>query len=44
MSAKEFTEDELGEMFLNNTIYDFSVDHSAIEKENMLNIHEYLMA
>ena len=23
--------------------YDFSVDHSAFEKEAILNIHEYLM-
>ena len=24
-------------------MYDFSVDHSSIEKEGILNIHEYLM-
>lgn len=28
---------------LNGAIYNFSVDHNAIEKEDILNIYEYLM-
>ena len=28
---------------VNDTVYDFSVDHSAIEKEDILTIHKYLM-
>ena len=31
------------EISLNWTVYDFSVDYSSIEKEGILNIHEYLM-
>ena len=27
----------------NDTIFDFSFDHSAIGKEGLLNIHEYSM-
>ena len=30
-------------MFLNGTPYDFSVTHSLIKKEDILNIHQYLM-
>ena len=26
-----------------DTVYDFSVDHSSIKKEDILHIHEYLM-
>ena len=39
---KDFTKDEQSEISLNSTVYDFSVDHSSIEKEDILNIHEYL--
>ena len=28
---------------LSGTVYDFSVDHSSIKKEDKLNIHQYLM-
>ena len=30
-------------MSLNDTEYDFLVDHSSIKKEDTLNIHQYLM-
>ena len=29
--------------FLYDTVNDFSVDHCLVEKEDILNIHEYLM-
>ena len=41
--SKDFTKDEQSEVSLNCTVYDFSVDHSSVEKEDMLYIHEYLM-
>ena len=42
--SKDFTKDEQGEISLNaTTVYDFSVDHSLIEKEEVLNVHQYLM-
>ena len=41
--SKDFTKDEQREISLNGTVYDFSVDHSSIKKENILNIHQYLM-
>ena len=28
---------------LNGTVYDFSVNHNSVEKEEILNIDEYLM-
>ena len=31
------------EISVNDTVYDFSVGNSAVEKEDMLNIHEYLI-
>ena len=40
---KDFTKDEQSEISLNDTIYDFSVDRISVVKENILNIHEYLM-
>ena len=33
---KDFTKDEMSETSLNGTIYDFLVDHSATEKEDIL--------
>ena len=30
-------------MLLNGTAYDFSVTHRLIKKEDILNIHQYLM-
>ena len=41
--SKDFTKDEQCEICLNGTVYDFTVDHSSIEKEDFLNIHQYLM-
>ena len=32
------------EMFLNDTVYRFSVYPSSIKKEGIFNIHQYLMA
>ena len=29
------------EISLNGTVYDFSVDHSSIKKEDIVNIHQY---
>ena len=29
-------------MYLNSTVYDSSVDHSSIKKEDKLNIYKYL--
>ena len=40
--SKDFTKDEQSEVSLNHSAYDFSVDHSLIEKEGILNIHQYL--
>ena len=34
-----FTKDEQSEVTLNDTVYDFSVDHSSTKKEDILNIH-----
>ena len=48
--SKDFTKDKQSELSLNGTvydlngtIYDFSVGHSSIKKEDILNIHQYLM-
>ena len=41
--SEDFTKDEQSEISLNGTVYDFSVDHSSIKKEDTLNIHQYLM-
>ena len=35
--------DEQSEVSLNGTVYDFSVDPSSIKKEDIPNIHQYLM-
>ena len=41
--SKDFTKDEMGEIYLNSTVYEFSVDHSSIQKKkDILNIHKYL--
>ena len=42
-TSKDFTKDGESEVLLNGTAYDFSVDHSSIKKEDILNIHQYLM-
>ena len=41
--SKDFTKVELSETCLNGAVNDFSVDHSSIKQEDILNIHEYLM-
>ena len=33
----------MNEISLNGTVYNLSIDRSAIEKEGILNIHEYLV-
>ena len=38
-----FTKDEQSEISLNGTVYHFSVHHRSIKKEDILNIHQYLM-
>ena len=40
---KDFTKDEQSELSLNGTVHNFSVDYSSIIKEDILNIHQYLM-
>ena len=41
--SKDFIENEQSEISLNCVVYDFLVDHISVEKEDILNIHEYLM-
>ena len=41
--SKHFTKDKQSELSLHGTMYDFSVEYSSIKKENILNIHQYLM-
>ena len=38
--SKDFSKDEEHEIYLNGTVYDFSVDHSSVKKEDILNIHQ----
>ena len=35
--SKDFKKDQHSEISLNGTVYDFSVDHSSIKKEDILN-------
>ena len=42
-ASKIFTKDEQSEISSNDTMYDFSVDHSSNKKEDILNIHKYLI-
>ena len=37
------TKDDQSEISINRTMYDFSVDHISIKKEDNFNIHQYLM-
>ena len=37
--SKGFAKDEQCEISLNDVVYDFSVEHSSIKKEDILNIH-----
>ena len=41
--TKDFTKDKQSEISLNGTVYDISVNHSSVEKEDIDNIHEYSM-
>ena len=41
--SKKFTKDEKNEISLNGTVYNFSVDHSSIKREDNLNIWQYLI-
>ena len=41
--SKDFTKDEQNGISLNPTVYDFSVGHSSIKQEDVLNIYQYLM-
>ena len=41
--SKVFTKNEHNEISLNGTVYDFSVNHSSVEKKDIVNVHEYLM-
>ena len=43
LESKDFTKNGQSEISLNGTVYYFSVDHSSIEKEDILNIREFLM-
>ena len=40
---KRFYKNEQSKISLNSTVYDFSVDHSSVKKEDSLNIPRYLM-
>ena len=41
--SKDFTNNEKSQISLNGTVNDFSDYHSSIKKEDILNIHQYLM-
>ena len=41
--SKDFTKNKQSEISVNGSVYDFSVDHSTIKKEDILNICQYLM-
>ena len=41
--SEDIIKEEDSEISLNGTVYDLSVEHCSIEKEDMLNIPEYLM-
>ena len=41
--STDLTKDEQSEIYLNGTVYNFSVDHISIKKEDILNIHQCLM-
>ena len=38
--SKDFTKDDQSEVCSKGTLYDFSVKHSSIKKEDILNIHQ----
>ena len=41
--SKDFIKDEQSGISLNGTVYDFSVHHSSIKIEEILNILQYLI-
>ena len=41
--SNNFIKNERPEISLNDAVYDFSIDHSSIKKEYILNICQYLM-
>ena len=41
--SQYFAKDEQCEISLNGTGHDFSVEHSSMKKQDILNIHQYLM-
>ena len=41
--SQGFAKDKQSKISLNGTVCNFSVDHSSIKKEDILNIHQYLM-
>ena len=43
MYLKILQKNKQSEISLNGTVYDFSVDHSLTKKEDVFNIHQYLM-
>ena len=40
---QEIYQDEMSEFSLNSTVFDFSVNHKAVEEEDKRNIVNYLM-
>ena len=40
--SQDFTKDEQSEICIKGTVYDFSVAHNSVKKEDILNIHQYL--
>ena len=42
-ASNDFTKDDQSEIYLNGTVYDFSLDHSSIKKENTPNTDQYVM-
>ena len=41
--SKDYSVDNMKKTGLNEYVYDFSVDYDAIEFDQILNIHKYLM-
>ena len=41
--SQDFAKDKQKKNSLNGIAFDFLVDHSSIKKEDILNIHQYLM-
>lgn len=41
--SKDLIKDEMIEILENGAVYDLPVDHSAVEKDDIFNIQEYLI-